>query len=119
MSTLKQAIYRSNDAPTAWEPFPIEGVIEGEPDGKVHWLRQDSGGEGMLLTGVFTGQPSRFPYVFGGDETFHVLEGRVTITVEGGESVEVSSGDIVSFAKGTVAEWHIHEPAKKFFVISG
>jgi len=118
MATLNQT-YVSTDNPTEWEPFPIENVIEGDPDGKVSWLRQEGAGDGMLLAGVFTGQPSKFPYVFAGDETFHVLEGRVTITVEGGETVELSKGDIVSFPKGASAVWHIHEPAKKFFVISG
>jgi len=77
MATLNQT-YVSTDNPTEWEPFPIENVIEGDPDGKVSWLRQEGAGDGMLLAGVFTGQPSKFPYVFAGDETFHVLEGETS-----------------------------------------
>jgi len=60
-----------------------------------------------------------FPYSFPGDETFHVLEGEVTIELEGGESVTLGPGDIASFTKGQSSTWTITKPFKKFFVISG
>jgi uncharacterized protein len=118
MATVQQ-IAHSSDSATEFEPFPIADVMEGEPDGKVHWLRQESGGEGVLYTGIFTGNPSTFPYTFSGDETFHVIEGHVTIEVEGAAAVDLHPGDIVSFPKGATSVWRVHEPFKKFFVISG
>ncbi len=68
--------------------------------------------------GIFTGNPSTFPYTFSGDETFHVIEGDVTIEVEHA-AVDLHPGDIVSFPKGATSVWRVHKPFKKFFVISG
>ena len=98
-----------------FEPF----MVEGKPFGEVHWLRQGSSGAGLLLTGLWTHEPATFPYTFPADETFHLLEGKVCITVEGLAPVNLAPGDIVSFRKGQISTWTISEPLKKFFVISG
>jgi uncharacterized cupin superfamily protein len=111
-------IRMSSVSPDDWEPFPIEDVIHGDPQGRVHWLHQEEGDDRMLLVGVFAAQPARFPYTSMGDETLHVLEGRVTIEVDGLEPVELAAGDVVSFEKGLASTWEIHEPFKEFFVLS-
>jgi uncharacterized cupin superfamily protein len=114
MATVK-SIPVSNIVTSEYEPF----VHEGEQMGEVHWLRVGSGGDGVLYTGLWTHEPGELPYVFPGDETFHVLEGEVTIQVEDGDSVTLRPGDIASFTKGQVSTWRIAKPFKKFFVISG
>ncbi len=114
MATVK-SVPVSNIATDEYEPF----LNEGEAFGDVHWLRVGSGGDGVLYTGLWTHDPADLPYVFPGDETFHVLEGEVTIDVEGGDSVTLKAGDIASFSKGQSSTWHITQPFKKFFVISG
>ena len=98
-----------------YEPF----IVEGKPFGEVHWLRQGSSGAGLLLTGLWTHEPATFPYTFPADETFHLLEGKVCIKVDGLEPINMVPGDIVSFRKGQVSTWTISEHLKKFFVISG
>ncbi len=114
MSTVK-TIPVSNINSETYEDF----MYEGQPFGKVHWLRTESGGEGVLFAGLWKHDPATLPYVFPGDETFEVLEGEVHIEVEGGDSVDLKPGDIASFAKGQSATWTIKAPFKKFFVISG
>jgi uncharacterized cupin superfamily protein len=114
MATVKTGSV-SNIATGEYEPF----VHEGERFGDVHWLRVGSGGEGELYTGLWTHEIADFPYTFPGDETFHVLEGEVTIDVEGVDPVTLRPGDIASFPKGQSSTWHITQPFKKFFVISG
>lgn len=114
MATLNH-VPKSNVTSDRYEAF----VHEGKPFGEVHWLRTESGGEGMLFAGLWTHEPATFDYVFPGDETFHVLEGNVRITVEGGETVSLGPGDIVSFSKGQASNWVITRKLKKFFVISG
>ncbi len=112
-------IKQSTDSTSEFEPFPLDDVIEGDPRGRVHWLRTAGSTEATLMAGIFTGQPSRFNYVFETDETFHVIEGSVTITLESGESVDLVPGDIVSFPRGAHAVWDIKQPLRKFFVLSG
>jgi uncharacterized cupin superfamily protein len=105
----------SNVGTQDFEPYEQETLTLGD----VHWLRIGSGGDGELYTGLWRHGPADFSYVFPGDETFHVLEGEVTIDVEGAESVTLRPGDIASYAKGQSSTWHITQPFKKFFVISG
>jgi uncharacterized cupin superfamily protein len=93
--------------------------VEGKQYGEVHWLRTESGGEGVLYTGLWRAEPQDIPYVFPGDETFEVLEGAVHIEVEGGETVDLKVGDVASFPKGASSTWTVKSPFKKFFVISG
>lgn len=112
-------IKKSTDAPTEFEPFPLPEVLDGDPHGQVHWLRTAGSGETTLMAGIFVGQPSRFRYTFETDETFHVIEGRVTIVLDSGDSVTLGPGDIASFPQGARATWEIAEPLRKFFVLSG
>jgi uncharacterized cupin superfamily protein len=108
-------IHVSNIDSQNYEPF----ISAGQPFGEVHWLRTESGGEGRLFAGLWKHGCATFDYVFPGDETFHVLEGRLSIAIAGGATVELKPGDIVSFAKGQSSTWTIKTPMKKFFVISG
>lgn len=116
---LKTAVYESSVSSDNFEPFPIDDVTSGDPQGQVHWLREGGSDDRTLLAGLFTAQPSTYPYTFATDETFHVLEGRGCVTLEDGTRAELSPGVVVSFAKGTKSQWEIYEPFKKFFVISG
>jgi len=105
---------------TTYEPFTgFEEVIEGDPNAKVAWLRTESGGEGVLYTGMFTAEPSTFRYRFAGDESFHVLDGNLEISVDGGDTVTLAPGDIASFPKGATSTWVLSTRLRKFFVISG
>jgi len=103
-----------------WEPMPIDtpDVLEGDPAPRVHWLKKNEKGDPTYLTGLWHVQPSTFRWLFFGNETFHVLEGRATITIDDGASVEVKPGDLLSFPMDTPSVWVVHEAVKKFFVIS-
>ena len=110
----RQRVPVSNVATQQFEPYISAGV----PFGEVHWLRTESGGDGRLFTGLWKHGCATFDYVFPGDETFQVLEGEVSISIDG-QTVNLGLGDIVSFAKGQSSTWTIKSPLKKFFVISG
>ena len=89
--------------------------------GEVHVLRSDDG-ERPYAAGLWRvlGQlPSPFAYDFEQNETIHVLEGTVVIEVEDGPVLELSGGDIASFAAGSRAVWRItRTPFKELFVLS-
>ena len=103
-----------------WEPMPIDtpDLLEGDPVPRVHWLKKNEKGDPTYLAGLWHVQPAKFRWLFFGNETFHVLEGRATITTDDGTSVEVKAGDIISFPINTPSVWEVHEALKKFFVIS-
>ena len=94
-------------------------MVEDTQIGEVHWPRDTSGGQGVLFTGLWKAEPESFDYVFTTDDTFLLLQGSVTVDTDNGESVRVEEGDVVSFVAGTKATWHVHQPSKKFFVVSG
>ncbi len=104
-----------------YEDMPLEGhIVSGDPKAKIHWIRREGSGVGMLQTGLFIAQPSVCRWVFEGDETIYVIEGEVRIDfVESGESVELIAGDIASFPKGVDAIWTFRKQFKEFFVLSG
>jgi len=114
MATTKM-VYQSRSDADSYEPF----MVDQSQIGEVHWLRDTAGGDGLLLTGLWRAEPGTFPYTFAADETFVLLEGSVSIDLENGETVELNEGDLVSFVAGTKATWHVRQPSKKFFVVSG
>lgn len=94
--------------------------IDGSQVGQEHVL-QSKGSRGNEHEASLwrTDAPSRYEYLFPGDESFYVLEGSVVIDlVATGERVELKVGDIASFPKGTRSVWTFSEPFKKFTVIS-
>lgn len=115
--TTTGVIHHSNINATEFEPFPLDAV-KGNPNGKVHWLKASAEGEPLLYAGFFTVDPSTFTYTFSGNETFHLLEGEVSIELENGDRLDMVPGDVASFPKGHPSTWTIKSPLKKFFVIS-
>jgi uncharacterized cupin superfamily protein len=103
-----------------WEPMPIDepDLIEGDPKPMVHWIKKHEKGDPTYLAGMWAVKPATFRWLFFGNETFHVLEGRATITTDDGTSVTVGPGDILSFPIDTPSVWHVTEPLKKVFVIA-
>lgn len=118
--TTVHTVARGHAGTDDYEPYDgFDAVLAGDPAGAVAWLRTASGGDGVLYAGMFTVAPSTFRYAFAGDETVHVLEGDVEISLDGGPSVRLRPGDIASFPKGARSTWTVVAALKKFFVISG
>ena len=111
---VTKVVYQSNLDADSYEPF----LVDGKQQGEVHWLRDTAAGDGVLMTGLWRSEPGSFPYTFESDETFLLLKGSVSIEIEGGDTVDLKEGDLLSFAAGSKATWNIHEPSKKFFVVS-
>lgn len=52
------------------------------------------------------------------DELFVVVEGRATIEIEGGDTLEVGPGDVGILERGARTTWTIHERLRKVFQIT-
>ena len=61
--------------------------------------------------------PSVTPWKYFEDETSYIIEGRAILTPEGGASVEVGKGDLVTIPCGTTCVWKIVEPIRKRYRI--
>lgn len=101
---------------TEYEPMLIDGVQVGE----ARWLRAEGSlGNAHEACLWRTDAPASYEYLFTGDESFHVLEGSVSIElIDIGERVLLRAGDVASFDGGTRSVWTFTEPFKKFTVIS-
>jgi uncharacterized cupin superfamily protein len=104
--------YSVVDAPVEPAPIPEQDIISGSPDSKmaILWRSQD----GTLYNGVWHCTPGVFMLTHPG-ETICLVEGRATITPEGGEPVSVTPGEMLFIAEGTVARWEVHETVRKAF----
>lgn len=100
------------DAPVEPAPIPAADIISGEPESSmaILWRSED----GTLYNGVWHCTPGIFTLTHPG-ETICVVEGRVTITPEGGESITLTPGDVAFIPEGTIARWEVHETIRKAF----
>ena len=73
---------------------------------------------GTLDAGVWetdTGR-SRWEFTDNG-EVIYVISGRMTVTEDGAEPVEIGPGTLAVFPVGWVGYWEVTEPLKKVYVI--
>jgi uncharacterized protein len=93
-------------------PIPAEQVLEGDPQasGYLLWKSDDS----KLANGIWECTPGRFTWVHA-DETLCLVDGKATVTPEGGEPLEIRPGDVVFFPEGMKTEWRVEQTVRKAF----
>jgi uncharacterized protein len=106
---IKQSV---RDAPTEPAPIPEQDIISGSPESTmaILWRSPDN----KLYNGIWHCTPGEFILRHPG-ETICLVEGRATITPEGGEPVTIVPGEFVFIPEGTVARWEVHETVRKAF----
>jgi hypothetical protein len=50
-------------------------------------------------------------------EEIYIISGRMTVTLDGGDPLDVGAGDAVVFPRGWSGTWQIHETLRKLYVI--
>jgi hypothetical protein len=58
---------------------------------------------------------STFHWSYDQRETCLILEGKVTVTPDGGEPVRFGAGDLVVFPQGMSCTWEVHQPVRKHY----
>ena len=124
MSNPPLAYVLDGDAPVE-DPFPVLDpdagsfeVVEGEPEWRVHWLRQTEEPGGPVHAGLFTSTAGAVRFTFDMNEVVYCLEGEAQVEVEGAQTVELRPGTFASFEKGSTTTWRIPEWFKELFVVS-
>jgi hypothetical protein len=114
MSSIATGTLKASIAAARLEPMPIpaDWVVEGDPraSGAILWKSAD----GRQCNGIWECTPGAFDYVHT-DETATVVQGRVTVTPEGGAPMELGPGDVAFFPEGSKTRWQVHETLRKSF----
>lgn len=64
---------------------------------------------------IWTKAESEFPWTYDDTETCYFLEGKVIVTPEHGEPLEIGKGDLVTFPAGMSCRWQILVKVKKHY----
>lgn len=70
---------------------------------------------GVASWPIWEKEVSTFPWTYDANETCYILEGRVIVTPDGGEPVDIQAGDLVTFPAGMSCTWEILEPIRKHY----
>ena len=77
--------------------------------------KEDMEKEGVTSWPIWEKEVSRFDWHYDSVEECYLLEGKVVVETEDGESVEFGKGDFVTFPKGLSCIWDIKESVKKHY----
>jgi uncharacterized cupin superfamily protein len=102
------------EMPLTASPIPTEDIVAGEPEAFVSLLWHNE--ERTLGNGYWYCTPGTF-YLHHPDETVVILEGRVTVTPDGGTAVDLGPGDVGFFTNGARVLWTVHQAIRKGFHI--
>ena len=94
-------------------PNPIQAgwILDGSPVARAELL--SSSADGTASTYFWDCTAGRFNWFYSFDETFHILEGDVTLKYPSGVSRRVGTGDTVFFPAGSSAEWTVDHYVRK------
>lgn len=91
---------------------PLDGDIETWTNEMFAYAGQGSS------VGFWKASVGRSRWVFEDyNEVIYIVEGRLRVTQEGSESVELGPGDVAIFPLGWKGEWDVFEELKKFYVV--
>jgi len=96
-------------------PLDAAQITVGSPVARGAILTQSA--DKRVSSGYWSCTEGEFDWTFAWDEFVHVLEGRVTMTPEGGQGRMFQAGDTAHFPLGLKTHWHVDQPVKKFFVV--
>jgi uncharacterized cupin superfamily protein len=77
--------------------------------------KEDMEKEGVMSWPMWEKEVSLFDWFYDSIEECYLLEGKVVVETEDGETVEFGEGDFVTFPKGLSCIWDIKVPVKKHY----
>ncbi|MEN9621261.1 MAG: hypothetical protein RL499_1454 [Actinomycetota bacterium] len=93
-------------------------VTPGQSEGSVDLWTAPGATGGPVETGIWQAEPGTFTATRDGyHEICYLISGRVTLTEEGEEPLELEAGDLFVTPAGWRGTWQVHESLRKVFVI--
>jgi uncharacterized cupin superfamily protein len=89
--------------------------VAGDPSMKT-WVQHTSQ-DGNVISGTWAATPGTWHARYKFYEFVHLIEGRITITPDGGAPVTLGPGDAFAVEAGFEGTWTIEEPVRKHFCI--
>ena len=115
MKTSKNTITSTTVTETNLDPWPIDktNILTGDAEahGTVLWQSEDK----LLCNGVWSCTTGKFNWEYTWNETFYLVQGKISISIDDAESKEYNSGDLVFVPTGTNTTWTIIKPVRKVF----
>src|SRR5450432_459676 len=110
---MAESVIKFGTASVSLAPCAIEPswVLEGNPITRNKLLSKSA--DGTASTYIWDCTAGRFNWFYNSDETFHILEGTVTLKYPSGACHRVAAGDTVFFPKGSSAEWTVDKYVRK------
>jgi hypothetical protein len=88
-------------------------VTEGAPR-MTTWVLHTAA-DGSMMAGYWEATPGSYHATYTAYEFVHLIEGRITITPDGGTPVTVTAGDAFVVEKDFKGTWKIEETVRKHF----
>jgi uncharacterized protein len=73
--------------------------------------------DGEHEIGIWQCTPGPSRWLLETNEFVHIVGGRMTVTIDGGDPVELSTGDTAVFPRGWSGTWDIADTVRKLYVI--
>lgn len=108
----RNRVVRAAELTLTPDPLDPSQVVSGSPEVSVAEVLDD----GTVSVGVWQHTAGVSTDVEA-DEVFVVLQGRATIDVDGGPTLEVGPGDLGILAAGSRTTWTVHEDLRKVYVL--
>lgn len=107
-------VVSSQDIQLSSAPIRAEWVIEGCPTARNVVLARSADRTSMTM--VWDCTAGVFRWVYDQDETVHIIEGGVTLTLPDGRIEVLGAGDVVFFPAGASATWRVDSYVRKLAV---
>lgn len=101
----------------AFAPKPT-ALTPGQSEGSTEFWTAPGVSPGPIETGIWEADPGTFTATRDGyHELCYLLSGRVTLTEDGEQPLEVTAGDLFVTPAGWTGTWQVHETVRKIYVI--
>lgn len=95
----------------------LDGWVKTEGAPSMRYWVQHASADGGMISGVWEATTGAWHATYQFYEFVHLIEGRITITPDGGAPVTLTPGDAFVVEPTFKGTWTIEEPVKKHFAI--